>query len=110
MTDGTTDVSTPIEEQATTEDSINRENKYKELQSDYTRKSQKLAEFEKAPATERTEDEENLSQRVKDDMKDELDKREERLLNKFAFDKLLTNYPELRKSEKAIRDLQSVNG
>ena len=89
MTDGTTDVSTPIEEQATTDDSINREDKYKELQSDYTRKSQKLAKFEKEPATERTEDEENLSQWVKDDMKKELDEREEQMLNKFAFDKLL---------------------
>ena len=65
MTDGTTDVSTPEMEQATTEDSTNQvnwEQKYKELQSDYTRKSQELSSIKKTPQEERTPDEEQLKE------------------------------------------------
>lgn len=74
MTDGTTDVSTPEMEQATTDDSneletLRREKeeaerKYKELQSDYTRKSQELSTLKKAPQVEHTPEEAQLKERI----------------------------------------------
>ena len=116
MTDGTTNETTPIEEQGTTTDStseVNWENKYKELQSDYTRKSQELSSLKKAPQVEHTPEEAQLKDWIAREWfvsKDELQRREQEILDKVQFEQLLNNYPDLWVHEKAIRDLQANGG
>lgn len=126
MTDWTTTVDTPIEEQVVTDDSmtgdetnawgVNYEEKYKTLQSDYTRKAQKLAEYEKMMANKGdeslTDEEKELKTRVHTHTKDEFERvkndAKQEAIEEMKFNSLLQDYPKLRDSEEAIRELQKA--
>lgn len=117
-TERTTDADTPKKEQVKTEDSQqggeDYEKKYKELQAEFTRKSQKLAELEKqsqqssTKANSNADEEEQLKNWLKTNgfvSKDELEATHKKTIQETEFNDLLRYYPELKKNENAIRDL-----
>lgn len=120
----TTDADTPNKEQVKPEDSTkqegeNYEQKYKELQAEFTRKSQKLAELEKqsnqsdTKAEANSDEEEQLKSWLKNNgfvSKDELETVQKQTIQETEFNDLLRYYPELSKNEKAIRDLANSTG
>jgi len=84
---------------------------YKELQADYTRKSQRLSELEKQPNTS-TDEETQTIQRLKERgfvSKEELENIQTQAQRETEFRTLLETNPSLKKYEGAIRKLQWVD-
>lgn len=121
MTWTTEAVDTPEMEQVETNDSVETgeavdyEKKYKELQAEFTRKSQRLAELEKkreSSETPATDEEKQLNEWLAKNWyvrKEQLEQESRQIKLENDFSRLLASYPELSHHEKAIRDLQAVH-
>lgn len=98
------------EQTLSVEDYEKLQRSYKELQADYTRKSQRLSELEKQPSAT-TDEETQTIQRLKERgfvLKDDLEKVQNKAQMETEFRNLMDSNPSLKKFESAIRKLQEV--
>lgn len=90
------------------------EENYKNLQADYTRKSQKLKELESSSSyndDDNNTEAEQWKTRIKQNvLEPELDKIKSNFTQTKEFESILQNAPELRPFEKAISDLVKTTG
>ena len=105
--DGTIDESQTLENW---QEARNWQEEYKKLQADYTKKSQELSEYKKQPVQQSQEEEDEAwKPAVKDAVRDDIYRIAEEIADKKLrsrdFDELLLLNPDLKRSEKAIRDL-----
>ena len=101
------------QESTTSQDWVDYEKKYKELQSDYTRKAQELAELKKGWSNSSNDlsEDEQVAQYLKKNgfvTREELEEIRRQDASNKEFDVVVSNTPELKKYETAIKQLQKT--